>query len=570
MIEKIRIIPAFLFCFLITGQVFTQTVCSNDTVFAGNDTTLDLCTDTSITLYGWFVSDSAYFTGYWSGGQGTFIPGREFNQPTYIPTQAEIDSGTVNLFFKIGDSTLIEYDYGLLAYDHYSQDSFLLINPSDGAIKGLRENANDDVMAAACDVNKRIVYAVNGCTGSQATSLYKMNLLTNQVTHVKNYTNKAIYAMAFDNENKILYAVSMEEDGTNVPQTLHILDTADGTITDIGSLGVNGTDDFCRSMDDGIGGLAYDRSTGKLFGISTISNLYEIDTATGNATLIGNLNLGWNQGANFNSTGNWMVGLAYDFLNNILYGNDRYGNLYIIDKTNATATDSVLCQGVFERNTALTYINDNIYLTNLCRDSVSITLNMCPADIELMYFKGRHGKNVNYIEWATSSEENNNCFHLEKSTNGTDFKVIANITGAGNSNTVKSYSYIDKNITQKINYYRLKQTDFDGSFEYSDIIQITGIPERMNTSPDVNIIADNSNNIITVRILEDIESRLDICIYNILGETAWSGSIAPGEENNYKYINISGFDNGIYFIKITGPPFVKSFTEKFLIMNQKM
>lgn len=73
------------------------------------------------------------------------------------------------------------------------------------------------------------------------------------------------------------------------------------------------------------------------------------------------------------------------------------------------------------------------------------------------------------LEWVSASEINNAFYTIERSNDGVNFKSIANIDGAGNSDAVLFYSHIDLNPTSGISYYRLKQTDFNGEFTYSEI-----------------------------------------------------------------------------------------------------
>lgn len=92
--------------------------------------------------------------------------------------------------------------------------------------------------------------------------------------------------------------------------------------------------------------------------------------------------------------------------------------------------------------------------------------------IELLYFRGKSYIYYNQLEWETASENNNDYFTIEKTRDGTYFYNIAIIKGAGNSNQRLYYQYLDRDIEDGINYYILKQTDYDGKFKYSDIISI--------------------------------------------------------------------------------------------------
>lgn len=104
-------------------------------------------------------------------------------------------------------------------------------------------------------------------------------------------------------------------------------------------------------------------------------------------------------------------------------------------------------------------------------DNVSITFNnnACSSlPIELLSFKGINNGVYNKIEWITHSEINNDYFTLE-SSNNEYFSDVVRISGAGNSSSIKKYEFIDYNPKK---YYRLKQTDYNGEFTYSNIIAI--------------------------------------------------------------------------------------------------
>ena len=92
--------------------------------------------------------------------------------------------------------------------------------------------------------------------------------------------------------------------------------------------------------------------------------------------------------------------------------------------------------------------------------------------IELLYFKGSVYNSDNILHWSTASEDNNDYFAIEKTKDGIDWEILTRESGAGNSSNQLYYSSVDENVESIINYYRLKQTDYDGRFKYSDIISI--------------------------------------------------------------------------------------------------
>lgn len=94
------------------------------------------------------------------------------------------------------------------------------------------------------------------------------------------------------------------------------------------------------------------------------------------------------------------------------------------------------------------------------------SLNCVPLPIELVNFDGRHEKNGNLLYWTTATEEDNSYFTLLRSTDLLEWEAIGTVPGAGTSQQHIDYSYMDKDYPYAINYYRLEQTDINGSHEY--------------------------------------------------------------------------------------------------------
>ena len=113
-----------------------------------------------------------------------------------------------------------------------------------------------------------------------------------------------------------------------------------------------------------------------------------------------------------------------------------------------------------------------LYWTGGVGGSSTATLS-CVLPIELLSFTlYKNNNNDILLKWTTASEINNDYFTIEKSNTDIDFEILTNVRGAGNSSQLLNYSYIDYNPYNGINYYRLKQTDYDGQYSYSEIIAI--------------------------------------------------------------------------------------------------
>lgn len=105
--------------------------------------------------------------------------------------------------------------------------------------------------------------------------------------------------------------------------------------------------------------------------------------------------------------------------------------------------------------------------------SFTLTTNaIVELPIELTSFVGRKSGNNNILNWSTQSELNNDFFTIEKTVNGSEFEIVGIENGAGNSNQYLNYSLVDFDVKKVINYYRLKQTDFDAKYKFSEMISI--------------------------------------------------------------------------------------------------
>ena len=106
--------------------------------------------------------------------------------------------------------------------------------------------------------------------------------------------------------------------------------------------------------------------------------------------------------------------------------------------------------------------------------------------IELISFTGiKKTCNKNLLEWSTATENNNDRFDVERSLNGLLFDKIGELKSIGNSQYTRYYSYDDSEPHVAINYYRLKQVDYNGSYEYSSIISVDNL---CNKREDIHVI----------------------------------------------------------------------------------
>lgn len=187
---------------------------------------------------------------------------------------------------------------------------------------------------------------------------------------------------------------------------------------------------------------------------------------------------------------------------------------------------------------------------------------VCSAlPVELMDFKGALGNDRINLIWKTASELNNSGFEIQKSKNGRDWQIIDFVEGQGTTTEFNEYQYEDLNPFSGINYYRLKQIDFDGAFEFSKVIAV----EYDNSERSINVFPNPSNGLINLQIDNPSSQRMKIKISDNLGRKIWESELVEGESNWRKEIEIIG--NGIYFV--TAQIGNEIFYERAVITNEK-
>jgi len=95
-----------------------------------------------------------------------------------------------------------------------------------------------------------------------------------------------------------------------------------------------------------------------------------------------------------------------------------------------------------------------------------------PLPVELVSFEGKYQNGAVLLTWTTASELNNERFVLERSPSGLEFEALHSVDGSGTNTAPREYDYTDKRPFQGLNYYRLKQVDFDQTFTFSRIIAV--------------------------------------------------------------------------------------------------
>ena len=197
---------------------------------------------------------------------------------------------------------------------------------------------------------------------------------------------------------------------------------------------------------------------------------------------------------------------------------------------------------------------------------VLFTDNAGGVPVELISFTAEAFAGKVNLNWATATELNNLGFEVERSSDSEGWKVIGFKEGKGTTTETQNYSFNDDlfGITDTKVYYRLKQIDFDGSFEYSDIIEVeVEIPGEFSLSQNY----PNPFNPVT-NIKYSISSRqfVTLKVYDVLGNeiaTLVNEELSAGE---YEVeFDAAGLSSGIYIYRLQAGTFIE--TKRMMLLK---
>ncbi|GDX52629.1 hypothetical protein LBMAG27_16760 [Bacteroidota bacterium] len=168
--------------------------------------------------------------------------------------------------------------------------------------------------------------------------------------------------------------------------------------------------------------------------------------------------------------------------------------------------------------------------------------------LELLSFNAELNNNVVDLTWTTASEHNSDYFTIERSYDGIHFTELMKAKAAGNSTNELNYSTVDEHPLLGVSYYRLKQTDFDGSYKYSQIDQVNYLLTNFNFTiiPNPTTI-DNLN----LNITGAKDSEIIIRLIDAAGKNYFTSNIFPNSNfYNYKINVCQKPAAGFYFVEL--------------------
>lgn len=174
--------------------------------------------------------------------------------------------------------------------------------------------------------------------------------------------------------------------------------------------------------------------------------------------------------------------------------------------------------------------------------------------VEMTYFTGKvKDQNNVQLDWGTATEIDNEGFDIERSIDGQSYEKVGFVAGNGTSYNEQSYSYTDINVPAGKWYYRLKQVDGDGAYEYSQVITV-------NISSEIKELAkvfpNPTRGAFTIELNQVNTDNVTISLHDRVGRIIRTTTY-DNRQNTYSFDN-SDLPSGIYFVKVAAGNFTQT------------
>lgn len=167
--------------------------------------------------------------------------------------------------------------------------------------------------------------------------------------------------------------------------------------------------------------------------------------------------------------------------------------------------------------------------------------------VELLSFTGQLVKDAVHLKWETATELNNDFFTLERSIDGVNFEAINRVAGGGTSVAAQQYQYIDRNPENGVNYYRLSQTDFDGSTEFTGKI----ISIKYAKEGELLVYPNPTTSKLYIDLGKEVKTSLSYEIYDALGRIVLSNELQINDNDvSLIDVDVESLESGLYLIRL--------------------
>ncbi len=331
----------------------------------------------------------------------------------------------------------------------------------------------------------------------------------------------------------------------------------------------NGFDHFVAGIGKSSSDLNDCAASGGLIQLSNPTDLdageyllfgYNLESGASNTSNPDSILTRWNRNIKFHETGD--VG-AVDIIFNLdqadftvtdaddlrlmidTDGDGDMSNAQIVHGTYNSSSNTITYSGVTVNNNA-TY-------------TMGSTSSANALPVEFLYITAKQELSENRIDWATAMEENNSHFIVERTHDGASWESLDEIGGAGFSSNIMKYTYLDQNPYSDVNYYRIKQVDYDGRYDYSPIVMVNSLIEEANIS--LKVYPNPAMDYVQVQWGQEEETGKIVLIGlngNVVAEQM-------PDQHNAMVIDLTSVKDGVYFVQFIGSHATK--TERLVVRH---
>lgn len=170
--------------------------------------------------------------------------------------------------------------------------------------------------------------------------------------------------------------------------------------------------------------------------------------------------------------------------------------------------------------------------------------------VELLSFNALCNSGVVKCEWTTASETNNNYFSVERSEDGQTFQEIGTVKGSGSSSLIHSYEFVDFEIASQTStfYYRIKQIDYDGQYEYYGSVPVSCSPPHHWSLMLKNPVAEG---VLKGTLFLVAAEEVSISVIDLQGRIIRQERFAGVKGSNLLQMDLSNIQNGMYIVTVS-------------------
>lgn len=196
-----------------------------------------------------------------------------------------------------------------------------------------------------------------------------------------------------------------------------------------------------------------------------------------------------------------------------------------------------------------------------CSASASDTPECGKTPVTLLTYTGEVLEEGNNLKWVTASETNNDFFTMEVSEDGgSSFRYLSTVQGNGTTTDMSSYDLLHSDAIVGTSYYRLSQTDFDGTTVELGIVALTRTETAVLDIISISPVPAVST--IDINFISAAEAEVTIMITDATGKTLATGTTVTAAGMNATNFDISSMAAGVYFLSIQTADAVS--TQKFV------